>query len=36
MDKYILSLNGIIAANKENITSVEKKVYQNIINELDV
>ncbi len=36
MDKYILSLNGIIAANKENITSVEKKVYQNIINEFKV
>ena len=33
LNKYITSLNGIFATNKENILSVKKDIYKDIINE---
>jgi hypothetical protein len=36
LDKYITSLNGIFAANKENITSIDKEIYKSIIKEYKI
>ena len=36
LDKFIRSLNGIFATDKENILSIKKEIYKNIIEEYKI